>query len=1266
MGKLVSQCFTMKCDQCNKVFSRKSNLVRHMRKSCPLREPPSRKKLKLCVCGDDASHTTRLGRKRLHLPVSHKVEKGVEKLQHAFKNRISSYRFSSEHTHINPTEFLETVKPKVCALLSEYVGTHNSMKVNFELFGIYIVPEKGLAEIKAFNTKNKVVNTSTDVNELYTRFKEEMLSQASDFQTRDSGWTLEKVIFLHVNINKFTPLAGSSYIKLPKQLAAKHAVLNMHNNDQFCFAHCIMASLFRANGNPHETSSYPHFTSVLRFEGIEFPMKLTDIHKFEEMNTISVNVFGTASKFQDGRYITDIVGPLYFTTARQPTHVNLLLLSDNDGNKHYCLITDLSRLVSKQKSRHNGRVYICDGCLQFFHTLENLQAHEKHDCNHLVTKVPTTKLLLNKYGELLPENILKFINFERQLAVPFVIYADFESLLKPIHHSEPCSSTSFTLDAYEHEPYSFAFYVKCNYNDDYSKLHIYRGADAAEVFSKKLDEVVLELYSTYLRHVKPMLPLTKEEEKCFQDSTHCNICDKPFTPIDVKVREHCHLTGQWRRGAAHQTCNLHYKLPKFIPVFFHNLINYDCHLFIKKLCLNGESIGVIAQSKEKYVSFSKSILVEKSHNPQLPDTYIRLRFVDSFRFLGKSLDNLSKTLESGQCREVRRYFSEEDKFNLIRQKGVFPYTYVDSLEKLEDMSLPPKEKFYNSLTGEAISEVDYARAEEVWQTFQCSTLGEYSDLYLTSDVLLLADIFENFRNVCLDTYKLDPAQYITAPSLSWDAMLRYTQVELELLTDIDMLHFLKKGVRGGVTQCSKRKSHANNAFLDTYDASQPATYIMYLDATNLYGYAMSQPLPQGGFRWLEQKEIATFDCTLVKNDSHNGYVLEVDLDYPAQLHYAHNDLPFCPENFLPPGSKHPKLIPNLNAKTKYVIHYENLKQCLHYGLKLRKTHRILEFAQSAWLKPYIELNTSLRNSARNDFEKDLFKFIINSIFGKTLENVDKRCDVKLCTHWENRRNSPGAVGLIAKPHFKSCAIFDETLVAIEMERVEVCYNKPIYVGFSILDISKTVIYDFYYGFIKYKYGDNASLLYTDTDSLILEITTDNVYQDMGAHIELFDTSNYSEHNVHGMPRTLSIIGKMKDEYAGEPIKSFYGTAAKAYCVEATNLMKKAKGVSKYVIKNELQLSDYVQVVEKGGSIFRKMYVFTSQLHNMHTQLKNKIALSSSDDKRFLLPGNIKTLAWGHKDIISPNTDRNLDVFLEIATPLLEDSYVDNFDVALLD
>lgn len=1078
-----------------------------------------------------------------------------------------------------------------------------------------------------------------------------------------------------MNINKYSPLGGSSYIKLPKFIESKQAVVNVINQDECCFAWAITSAICPATKIPTQLCSYPHYSTVLDFTGIEFPVKLRDISKFEELNNISVNVYGLESSFENNKLKYEVVGPLRYAMQKRPRHVNLLLITkdcdiEDDDEKHncninclkehYCWIRDLSRLVSSQISRHNDKLYFCDGCLIYFISPSALILHQKYDCNHIFTKTPTTDLKIDKFGKSVPENILKFENIEKQMRVPFVVYADFESILKPLETVEPNPQDSYTIKSLKHEPYSFAYLIKCSFDDTISKFKLYRGSDAAQVFVSRIETDLRHLYNTYLRNIKPMDPLTPQEQKDYENAKICGICEHPFEDTDVKVKDHCHITGKKRFGAAHSVCNLNYKIPNFVPIIFHNLSGYDSHLFIKELCRFGDKIDVIAQSKEKYISFTKSIYVHdyvETKTGVLKKKYLKLRFLDSFKFLSASLDTLASGLELSSLREMRKHFPDNAQFNLMCKKGVFPYSFMDSLEKMKNPTLPTKNQFYDSLSEEHISDEAYERAKNVWHSFQCKNLGEYSDIYLKSDVLLLCDVFEQFRDMCLNTYKLDPAQYYTLPGLSFDCMLRMTQVELQLLTEIDMICFFKEGIRGGISQCTERKHIANNSYLPNFDPTKPSSFIAYLDATNLYGHSMSQALPFGGFRWLTEREILDLNVMAVDDDGPHGYVFEVDVHYPQELHDIHSDLPFLVENIVPPTKKAklPKLIPNLNDKKKYIVHYRTLKQAIEHGLMVMRTHRVLKFDQSKWLKKYIDFNTDLRNSATTKFGKDLFKLIINAIFGKTMENVENRKDIKLITQWESTRGKVGARALIARPNFSSRSIFSENFVAVHMNKLKILYNKPIYTGFSILDISKTVIYDFFYNFIKKKFGNDASLLYTDTDSLILKVFTDDFYRVIAENPDNFDTSNYPEQNNFNIVKCKSVVGRMKDEFPCDPIMAFYGTGAKAYYIKSLGSeLKKAKGIKKSVIQKELHLEDYQKIVEQGGLIFRKMKTFRSDSHDIYTEIINKVALSHSDDKRFVIPSSTITLPWGHTHInfYKAGPQQNVEDLLKVMESLI--------------
>ncbi|XP_072018277.1 uncharacterized protein [Amphiura filiformis] len=761
--------------------------------------------------------------------------------------------------------------------------------------------------------------------------------------------------------------------------------------------------------------------------------------------------------------------------------------------------------------------------------------------------------------------------------------------------------------------------------------------------------------------------ISSKEQKIYKKSTHCHICKEPLTPSNKKnytVRDHCHFTGKFR-GAAHNQCNLAYRVPKFFPVFFHNLSGYDSHLFIKNLGKTEGEIDCIPNNEEKYISFSKKIVVdsfvpkrdpidqedELTHcyicedpltpkdkkNPTVADVSYpkkeflgaahkecikpvnikyEIRFLDSFKFLSAGLDKLVANLS--EFSEISKLF-EDEWLELLLRKGVYPYDHVNSLEKLRETSLPSKEAFYSKLNESEISDEDYQHAQNVWNTFEMKTMREYHDLYLKSDVLLLADVFENFRKLCLENYELDPCWYYTDPGLSNDGMLKTADVKLELLTDYNMTMFFEKESRGGVSMISTRYAKANNKYMgDDYDPSKPSKYIIYLDANNLYGWAMSQPLPVGDFKWMTPKELDSWDeipCTL-----------EVDLEYPKELHDRHNDYPLAPERLL--VNKVEKLIPNLNDKKKYVVHHVALKLYLNLGLKLTKVHRGIKYREEAFMKSYIDKNTRLRTKAKSDFEKDFFKLMNNSVFGKTMENIRNRVNVHLVT------NEAKARKLISRPNFDRYTIFDENLVAVHMKKIKLYFNKPIYLGMSILDISKTKMYDFHYNYIKREYGGRAKLCMTDTDSLTYEIQTEDFYTDISGDVKkLFDTSNYPVDHPSKIPtgKNKKVPGMFKDEAGGKQITEFVGLRAKLYSyrMHEGKEEKRCKGVKKAVVERKITFDDYKSCLFDEKPLMRTMNVIRSYKHEVYTETINKVALDPHDGKRKILDDKIHTHAYGY-------------------------------------
>ena len=562
---------------------------------------------------------------------------------------------------------------------------------------------------------------------------------------------------------------------------------------------------------------------------------------------------------------------------------------------------------------------------------------------------------------------------------------------------------------------------------------------------------------------------------------------------------------------------------------------------------------------------------------------------------------------------------------MLLRKGVYPYEYIDIWGKFNEKVLPGKESFYSNLTLENISEIDYAHANNVFKKFNINNLGEYHDLYVRSDTLLLADIFENFRQSCLENYELDPAHFVSLPGLAWQACLKKTNAELELLTDYDMLLMVEEGIRGGICHAIQRYAHVNNKYMKDYDKKKKPSYIQYLDANNLYGKAMTEKLPVRGFKWVNDISEIDKDFVKVYNKNDNkGYILDVDVDYPSKLQNLHSDLPFLPERMNINNTK--KLVYNLNDKKNYIVHINVLKQALGHGLKLRKVHRVIEFEQEAWLKEYIDVNTELRKKAKNDFEKDFFKLMNNAVFGKTMENIRKHRDIKLVKS-NKKRNK-----LVSEPNFHTIKLIDNNLAIIEMKKVKVKMNKPIYLGLSILDISKITMYEFWYDYVKIKYQDRARLYYMDTDSFVVNIKTKDFYKDISQDVnKRFDTSNYTFDGPLPVGINKKVIGHMKDELGGDIITEFVPLRPKAYSYITNDFieMKKAKGTKKCVVNKMLRFDDYKKCLFDNGKVLKSQQRFKSENHEVYTENINKVALSCDDYKRIVTSDRITSYPFGY-------------------------------------
>eukprot|EP00794_Sanderia_malayensis_P000925 gene925-biopygen184 len=497
-------------------------------------------------------------------------------------------------------------------------------------------------------------------------------------------------------------------------------------------------------------------------------------------------------------------------------------------------------------------------------------------------------------------------------------------------------------------------------------------------------------------------------------------------------------------------------------------------------------------------------------------------------------------------------------------------------------SLPLQEEFYNELNDCGICNNDYEHAQKVWQFFKCNTFKDYHELYLVTDVLL------------------------------------------------------ERGIRGGISIVMKR-----------YAETTKRSSIIYKDANNLYGHAMSQDLPTDGFRLLSSEEIQRCDVHQMfgRGDRTKGYIFRVDLEHPPELHDRHADLPLAPERvkvkegWLSPLQKEmyqnvynkkfsttEKPIPTILEKKDYVTHEKCLQQCLDLGLKLTKIHHVIEFNQSNWLKKYIDFNTIKRTNARNDFEKDLFKLMNNAVFGKTTENVRNHRKFDICTRGERLTewvHSPQFYGVIE--------VNDDTLI-VQGKLKTVHLNKSIYLGFSILDLSKEHMYDFHYNYVKHAFL-NAKLCHMDTDSFIYDIPRplEEVHQIMNESSHPFDFSNYSKEHPNCSTANKKVIGKMRDELEGKVMDEFIVLRPKMYSCKIVggNSLKKAKGIKKHVVEKPINHQDYQQCLTMHQVFAHEQCNIIPKNQMTYSVRQKQTSLTPFDDKRYILEDGIHSLPYGH-------------------------------------
>lgn len=1134
---------------------------------------------------------------------------------------------------------------------------------------------------------------------------------------------------------RFLP-RGAAHMELPGWIKNKHACVNIENVDDRCFLYALAAAyMHREQGKEYETKikhkerpkQYERYFQYFNTNHVTFPFCLSDndgdsnVKAFERANKeLKMNIKILVADPEDKHFTI-----AYDSHNLEPGHWDIILLlfgTPGYTETHYAYVHRVDALMSRQSETGNkNKQYHCMNCLHGFWSQTALQ---KHTDNFMCATNPQCKQVY-MWGD---KAYYTFQKHSACIKTEWAVYADFECIL--VKNPDPNARR-----VQEHVPCGFTSALICSFDSALSVYSLpYRASNPNEdVGGKFIDR--LDEYTQYMLQNDPKydIDMTAESDERFKAAKTCYVCGGPFenykmrcwkeNSIDAdirKVRDHNHRKAQDNyRGACHSWCNLQLKgmfrkRPKTefngpgsafmdldvsvydededddlddeekfsrtdrnsrVPVVFHNLKGYDVHIIVKSINerrIKKKDIFCIPQPGEKFLSVG----------------FNGYQFIDSNAFLQSSLDKLTGLLTKDGTNlapliHTRRAFDDEmsrqfqfmptdDLFQLIAQKGTYPYDYMDSFARFTETKLPEQKEFKSLLTNQDLSDEDYEHAQNVFNRFGCADLGEYHDIYLMLDVLLLADIFENFRDTTFQDIGLDPARFVSLPGLGKEMNLRQSGIiqdetglhrpfEVKLFEERDenMHLFCKNAIRGGISLISGRLLQAD-------DEHQ----IVYVDANNLYGWAMSQYMPIGGYRWMTPTECAILSSPdyiqRLADDGDVGYLFEVDLEIPPEKHEFFRDYPIAPTrecvnpNDLSeysksqqerkdnhPDFKTPKLLCTLKKKERYTCHFRNLKLYLTLGAKLTNVHRILEFKQQAWIKPFIDYHTQKRAAATSDFIKNLHKLFCNSVYGKFLQDDTKHQNMEIVT------NRARQLTLARDPFYVGYQEINDECLLVERKKKEIKLDKPNIIGACILEMSKLRMYDFYYNTMKPVFDDRMRLGMTDTDSLIMRIKTKCWQEEIKAAHKLdeFDFSDYPKTHPFYSTANKKVVGKFKDELNNTLPLCFVGLRSKMYsvkmplrlgCAEEGESwdpsldMKKAKGVKGHVVDG-LTFEDYYRCLMNKDYVMPDCHVRGFASHNqvIYTETITKKTLSAADTKLYICDDGIETRPFGYQVYTNP-------------------------------
>lgn len=948
-----------------------------------------------------------------------------------------------------------------------------------------------------------------------------------------------------LNVGSFIPLTNTPF----DGKDFNQVLFNPKNIDKRCFFYVVYAwELFKKNDGkaPKKLNRMVCKSKVVHSS---FDWTMVDVNNIQEeslplfceSNNVNIEIYEIQGN--------EIILRKYTCNGISKGVISMLVYKN-----HSMLIKNVEKFL-KKILEEGVSLKCCSICKSFSsYSKEKLDKHIAKGCKE--------EEKAKKYD--LPKKMYKmtFKNNINSFKARIEIYADFEAILNQSVLTEEDIKKGMMSKHQAYliaiKIYDFGEYIYENHEEIHEKLFV--GEKCVDEF---LDYIVK--ISEYIIEEKN---LQKKNVKLHESSTEvltCFACGKQ----SKKMYSSIHYKEFFHFKCYNKFLNNIFS----IKILFHNFKNYDSNLLIDDIFKRYTKIFTTCKTKEKYSCIKYCI----------NDIFVTL--FDSYAFLPQSLDSLSKTLK--QERKVLLSYGNVFKYETLN-KMKFPYEYIDCYEKLFEPNLPDQYLWYSNLTGKFITEEEYEICILIFNSYGCKNILDYAKIYVKNDVDLLSKVFINFREIAIKNYGLDPLHYVSLPGYAWDCLLKTSNVTLDILSDEKIVNAIMSNIRGGVSSVSKIRYYNKNQ-------EESDTCVKYFDVNNLYGWSMCMKIPTGDFVMIE--DVLNFNLEFIKKynikQNEKGYLFCVDLDYPKSLHEEHVEFPFMCEKI------NKFLCLSLNDKRNYLCHIQNLQQALSHGLILIKVHYVIEFSHSYWMKDYIHQNTEKRNESETKAEKDFYKLMNNSVYGKSIENPTKRVSFETFSiNDEDKINKA-----MKSKYFVKKENITENIVLVKNDKKKIM-DKPIYVGFVVLEHSKYLMYKLFYECIK-KLWKNGTLLYTDTDSFIYKIPL---------KISEINYKNYENYFKEG------VLGAMKDEYPNKEIINFIAVRSKLYIIgfNDNTFNVKSKGIRSNI---PISLEEFNSCLFEEKGTRAQQVKISSKNHSIFTQSLEKVALPlvGIDKKRLMHP-----------------------------------------------